>query len=207
MRHVRLFLDRAIATLSGIYVVVALAFFGFAFSWWPADTANWLSGIGSIGAAGVALWIATADRHERVKTQQAAGRAQAGLVQVTINPKVGKKFTINVLNYGSRPVLDVAFESAEYRVALSAKAVPDLIHGRCPILDTKVNGASFQFDLDFVSEADSTVITGDKWDDVYSQWDGKGPDPADVIARVRFTDADGTFWRRSSMGTTKMLKR
>ncbi len=71
---------------------------------------GWLvSGLGSIGAALAALYIATRDRSERRRERIAADEAQARLIQVVVTQVRGlPDFDVEIHNYGDRAIIGAA---------------------------------------------------------------------------------------------------
>lgn len=80
-----------------------------------------LAAFGSIGAAVAALYIATKDRRERKQERDAADEAHAKLVILNINSSTGRvgwdapEYSVQCMNHGSMPILDVKLESAHMR--------------------------------------------------------------------------------------------
>ena len=164
--------------------------------------ANIIAAIGAILAAGAALWIATRDRQERQRERADTDRAQAELVQVMVMLLLSEHFAVEVRNYGTLPVLDVTFDSAEYEVAPSSTTVLQPDGQLCPVLDRY---GTHTFWIDFVDDAGKTVMPGE-FNDSYHSWTGDiRPDPSDVIARICFRDAEGTRWRRGNTGSAERL--
>jgi hypothetical protein len=81
------------------------------------DGSGWtdsLSSVATVTATGVALYIATRDRHERKSSQLDADRAQARLVLLAVSEPSSNCFGLTVENHGAQPILDVRFDSARY---------------------------------------------------------------------------------------------
>ncbi|MGE2733832.1 hypothetical protein [Mycolicibacterium vaccae] len=183
-------------TLLAVVVVgstASVVVFGRVHQWQLGNVGEWLSAVFAAVAAGAALWIATRDRQEREQERRNASRAQAELVQVSIGYNPRPNFTVEVSNFSSRPILNVQFVSARYKLAPGVKAELVLHKGRgCPVLDT--DRRPYAFEIAFLDEEGHSVLQG-QWDDVYSEWDGEdSPDPDHVQALVSFQDADGTGW-------------
>jgi hypothetical protein len=188
-----------IASVSAVLSVIA---FATTFGWHSSDAANWLSGVGSIGAAGAALVIATRDRRERARERASSDRAQAELVQVQVPHIRGRSFTVEVRNYGDRAVLDVEFDSATYAYRPESKA-DVATNGPCPVLDA--DRSAYKLFVDFIDAETKSVLPG-QFDEAYSTYQGPiRPEPEDVTAWVRFRDAEGTRWRRGNRGSVEQL--
>ena len=126
-------------------------------------------------------------------------------MQVRVAQRRGKLFAIEVRNYGTLAVLDVVFDSAEYRCAPGSTAVPHTYSGPCPVLD--MDRQPYTLWVDFVDEAGNTVLPGE-FDDTHQEYHGDiRPNPDDVIARICFRDAEGTRWRRGNAGSAERLPR
>jgi hypothetical protein len=178
---------------------------------WPVDhwhielgpLTEWLAGIAAAGAAIVALWIATRDRWERRRERDAADEAQANLVLVEVFPSQGfAGFDVRVTNYGSRAVLNVEFETAQFEPFPNAEPVlGERARRRIPVVDCDREPGGFWFG--FVEDG-SSVITGHT--DSHGNWVSDNADATKVAAYVRFKDADGNRWRRSNRSDTERLR-
>jgi hypothetical protein len=107
----------AVRTTVPIFGLGAIALGCFAL-WVDAGghiTAVVLSPIASFAAAGIALWVATRDRRDRIRERADAGMAQARLVLIDAAPTTEDRLRINVDNYGREPIIDVDFVSARIR--------------------------------------------------------------------------------------------
>ena len=157
--------------------------------------AEWLGAFTAAGAALIALAIATADRWERKRERHQADEAQADLVLVEVFPSQGfAGFDVRVTNYGTRAVLDVEFETAQYE--LFPNAVPVLgerASRHFPVLDCNREPCGLWFGF---SEDGHSVITGHV--DELGSWMSDNADATKVTAWIRFKDADGNRWRRSN---------
>ena len=165
---------------------------------WYTGFGQWLGAVGSLIAATVALWIATRDRKEREDELRSADRAQATLVLVELGQPAGEQghFPIAVTNYGSRPVLDVAFDTARFDEFPNSIPTIDETKRKATVLDSDRNAHTFY--LAFVDEAKGAVLQGTR--NQHGNWHQEEVDLSKVNAWVRFRDASGIRWRRSSSG-------
>jgi hypothetical protein len=147
---------------------------------------NALVALGTFGAAGAAVWVATSDRRERSDERKAADRAQARLVLVYVAP-LTTHITVTVKNYGDRPILDVTYESAKVRGFPPALFLPQQhdLNVIAPNRDTP-NGATFQ-----VHAADGPTQEFMQRRFPPAMPPGETP----VAVTVRFADATGNCWQ------------
>lgn len=167
-----------------------------------------LSAVATAGATVVALWIATRDRSERKDERLDADRAQARLVLLEVEgPHRGKndyRFIVTVEANGSQPILDVAFESAQF---VDGLCTVDLV-GPSGIADPMVRPGRAPATI-FVAfptrDATPTEVLEVEPND-YGEWLFPEHLMANVVATVLFTDAGGNRWRRSTSGLVELLK-
>ncbi|MCV7254164.1 hypothetical protein H7J86_18545 [Mycobacterium hackensackense] len=161
--------------------------------------ADWAAAAGSVFAAFTALYIATTDRRERHRERAATSAEQATLVISKVRQPEGPDgyFTVEVFNYGAQAVLDLAFDSALFDDHPKAVAEVDEARRMTTVLDC--NRQPYRFFVVFIDADKRPVLAG-------NERDGDGRvihTPVDLTAVhvwVRFRDADGITWRRSSTG-------
>ena len=173
---------------------------------WYTGFGQWLGALASFVAAGAALWIATRDREYRALEQRAEQEAHARLIVVSLDQPGGSHgyFPVGVSNFGTRAVLDVAFDTATSDLFPSGTRakIYDEASREIAILDC--DRSRHQFSFAFVDEeSDEPVLRGKLGSlGVYAY------DPIDLSgfeAWIRFRDADGVRWRRSSSGKVERL--
>lgn len=82
---------------------------------WYTGFGQWLGGLGSLIAAGVALLIATRDRRDRIAERRNEESTHARLVRLTARSNRGSPtVTVTVSNFGSLPILDVELVAAAW---------------------------------------------------------------------------------------------
>jgi hypothetical protein len=161
--------------------------------------AEWLAALATFGAVIAALGIATRDRTDRLRERIAKDAAQARVVLVQVGRHGrGQGFRVLITNHGERPVLDVAVDSAQLAEDLNARW--DFVAPLGPEDDVQVEPVlqaerSSAFIIVF-KDSDGEPRFKSTSDDCYT------PDPDDftVSASVKFMDANGNWWRKSSSG-------
>ena len=106
-------------------------------------------------------------------------------------------FEIVVGNNGSRPVLDVAFESAKFAPRPDAKV--ELLSGVDARVSVLKSNGTHSFPVEVLDEQGYSVFditTDSHGNERYEEDRG----PADVSASVRSMDTEGIWWRRLSSG-------
>lgn len=177
---------------------------------WYAGFGVWLGALGSVIAAGVALWIAVTER-SRIDAERAHAEAredadlarQAGLVRVTAE-KLGRRQAVGP----SIPHAALGVRNRRNERIFDIEVVRYVFQGNDIELEiAKVNGftvfpterKSFYLDAQLpglVLEPDQTLV-------IYQQ--GNLPDiPADYAA-VEFTDPSGRRWRVDTEGEVQRL--
>lgn len=206
---------RASLTLALVSITLAFVACWRAFGWKSGEVANWFSGVGSIGAALAALWIATRDRRDRRRDQLEEQNSHARLVQLSVAPSGGGYVNVEVRNYGPLPVLDIDLIDAawsEHPQALQVgsagrfiRAEEEVLHR--PILMPHPAG----HDDAYNTVADFTVTYFDaQTHELLAPIDTKTVefllasrlpiDVSQVSAKIRFTSADGVRWETLSEG-------
>ena len=167
--------SRLSIVLALISLVLALIACGLAFGWRLGDVGGWLSGVGTIAAAGAALHIATRDRRERARERLAADEAQARLVIVTPRSEEhagGMRYAMHYHNYGAQPILDVRLARIELRAYPRAVAT---FEERIDRLVRAEEGTGTQ-EATFVDEA------GNRLPQPTSEGDGPTERPSNLLA-------------------------
>lgn len=168
---------------------------------------DWFTAVSTFGTAGIALYIATRDRKERREELHDGEEAQALLVVVTVTVEPSRHLAVNVTNYGSRAILNLTFESAEFDPVPNAQySLPYRRAARSiPVLDC--DRRPHQFWLNFLDENGHSVFP-DGFNERELRWDDHNrPDVQQVTARVSFQDAAGNWWVRwtGSKGLVRRL--
>jgi hypothetical protein len=184
----------AIAVLVGVFIAAPL-WFGFDVD--AGLIANALVALGTFAAAAAAVWVATTDRRERTQERGAQRLAQAMLVLVDVRVPAYRDFEIVVENCGGRAVLDVAVESATF--APQPDATVDVVSPTDARVSVLRSGQVQAFTLEVVDGQGYSVFGVTK-DDHGNEHYEEDRDPADLSASVRFRDADGVWWTRSTSG-------
>jgi hypothetical protein len=117
-------------------------------------------------------------------------------VLVEIEVPAYQGFEIVVGNYGSRPVLNVTFESAQYAPQPNAKV--DLLSEDDAHVSVLRPNETHSIPVGTVDNRGHSVFEITKDAHGNEQYDDR--DPADVSASIRFMDADGIWWRRLTSG-------
>ena len=151
---------------------------------------NGASAVGSLGAAGVALWLSRKSDRVRQREREDAAFAQARLITVEVHPTPRvDEFEAVVRNYGREPVLDFSLKSVLLMpepLTLSTPVSPE--GGYVPVLSP----AGFPLKIVFVFKRQDGTSP-------FSDADGarRKKDPADLYAIFEFTDANDTYWQLS----------
>ena len=193
-----------------------------------------LSAIGSLSAAAaavwVALWSAARNRQENEMERHAAYEAQARLVLLEVelhneNPSA-PFFVVLVRNCGELSILYVTLESAElashprshyeFNSPRGTAPEPPLDLPYEPPTDTMLKQCIYVvrpdresdkrrgFEIRFVDDTGESVLEA-KLNPEDHSWSQDTADPTKVSATVRFMDAHGIWWRRSTSGLLKRL--
>lgn len=188
-------------TLSGIAAALAIAALlkasGPAINW--GSVADWSAAVGTVFAAIAALYIATVDRAERRRERAAASREQATLVIAKVGQPEGADgyFPVEVSNYGTQAVLDLAFHSAQFDDHPTATAEVDEARRQTMVLDS--DRQPYRFFVVFVDANSKPVLKGSD-PGRHGHVTHAPVDMTRVEVWVRFRDGDGIAWRRSSAG-------
>lgn len=186
-------LSRLVIPLALAGVVLALGACALAFDWHLGDVAGWLSGMGAVGAASTALYIATNDRRERARERLAAAEAQARLIIVTAVAQRygdGIAYSMHYHNYGSQPILDVTLARAELRaypfavVKYEEKRIDRLVRAEEGTGSPIVSFADEQG-----NPLPPAIIDGVQWPD---------PNEVGLAGWIVFTDTKGNRWAKSN---------
>jgi hypothetical protein len=183
-----------IAVLIGVFIAAPL-WFGFDVD--AGLIANALVALGTFAAAAAAVWVATTDRRERTQEREAQRLAQATLVLVKVRVPASQDFEIVVENCGGRAVLDVAVESATFTPQPDASV--DVISPDTRVISVLRSVEIQAFTVEVVGQQGYSVF-GITKDDHGNERYEEDRSPADLSASVRFRDADGVWWRRSTSG-------
>jgi hypothetical protein len=166
-------------------------------------TVNALAVIGSVGAASVALWIATRDRqdrervredyrHEREQEADQADEVQAGLV---ILERTQPGIRVAVENYGKFPVLDVTFVKLDVEEHADARLQPKRdVLSVVPPRSEDHRPYSFEF---VATDTATQIALEGEWNSgrsarVSNATINRG---TNMTATVRFRDAKGIRWK------------
>lgn len=158
-----------------------------------------IAAFGSVGAAAIALYIATADRRERKRERNAAAAAQAKLVIVKVGLPTGYReglapeFPVVCENHSGLPILDVKLESAKMRAFPQASSTLSEFVSRIVLV-----GDDASFATKWVDENGEPFPLDRQQRSVKT---------VDIEAVVSFSDANGTHWQRSNAGMLKRLSR
>lgn len=176
---------KSVAVNGVVFAVLLGAFVGLAVMLDHAHVpVNALAPMGAIGAALVALWIATRDRQERKQEEADARKAQASLVVVEIERQDGRDpnapwFNVLVRNVGSLSILKVELTNFEHPWVELSHEPP--LHLTIP----PMAGERFRIMPPTDGQTQAAV----------------GGHTAEVTATARFDDAYGNRWERSSSGS------
>jgi hypothetical protein len=212
-------LSRLSIVLALISLVLALIACGLAFDWHLGDVGTWLSGLGAIGAAIVALRIAGRDRTERITERHDEQKTHVRLVQLSIEGGGNSRaaITVQARNFGPLPVIDVDLVDAKWSEHPEARWMPLDSHwvgrGRQasnthrPILmpsqglqDTFDTLAHFVICFMHPTEDRPLAPIEPRTAD-YQIPSYLPPDLSNVVAKVQFTTADGVRWETPSKGS------
>jgi hypothetical protein len=186
-----------------ISVLGATTLLGLDFSFGPLFSA--LAAIGSVSGALAALWIATTDRRDRRRKDDAADEARAKLVILSADrPDASGQLRVLVRNLGPDPMVDLAFvrlDCAGHQFNL----VP-FRHKWFPVLapsEQKVfvialpgNGDSFRKALTGYWDPPPPRLTKPADD---ATWFPPTIDADTMLtATIRFTDQNGNVWQRTA---------
>lgn len=152
-----------------------------------------LAAIGSIGAAVIALYIATTDRRERRRERDAEDEAQAKLVIVLPRrPTNPLELQVQVTNLGTKALIDVTFVEMTVEGHDLGDLQPTI--GPFPVFTTPGNYSLFTFGPDSYGQTHPYYI---------AVRGGPNNEPQTITettqlrATVRWTDASGKTWERS----------
>lgn len=173
---------------------------------------NALAAIGSLSAASVALWVATSDRRERKRERNAEDVAQSKLVVIRplhrgydTSTGEGPMLAIDVINCGTRAIVDVTFLSLDVEGHEHLDPRPTS-EDQLPVVQPHGGFETFKFDPKFGSQTppDQFLVAlrgGGR--DVRRTID----ENAKLTARVRWTDASGNTWERRASGRPLVLEK
>lgn len=162
---------------------------------------NGISAAGAVGAALVALGIATKDRQDRTAERHAADRAQARLVLVVVRTYVDSSYYhLDIVNHGDQPVLDVVLDRVlvsghDYRWKPAGGT-----DGHIRVVKPEREEAPRTFSGQFVDPVGRSVAVEHENDLGNSTFSGK-PDVGLVVATITFTDTGGNTWSTDTEGT------
>ncbi|WP_131726078.1 hypothetical protein [Mycobacteroides abscessus] len=159
---------------------------------WYTGFGQWLGAVGSLIAAGVALWIAVTDRRQADMQRDADLAREAGLVRVTAE-KLGQRQPLGP----NMPRAAVGIRNRRASRIFEIRVTRFLMQGKdVPLELPKVNG----FDLypsqreHFYFGTDITNLVVEP-DQLLALFPSGGPDiPAEYVA-VEYTDANGRRWK------------
>jgi hypothetical protein len=216
------FASRQSIPLTIVSALLALAACWRAFDWHLGDVGGWLSWLGAIGAAAVALQIAGRGRRVRIAERDDEAKTHARLVQVEVNPHTGSPVVlVDVRNYGPLPVLDVDLVNASWAAHPEARWATNWSrredHGPLaqvdlhrPILKphtdeddhSPIKLASHR--VTFLHHDEDKPLLGiepvspDSPPTAFPRY--LMPDISKVVISIRFTTADGIRWEVSTEG-------
>ncbi|MCV7428069.1 hypothetical protein [Mycobacterium montefiorense] len=176
---------------------------------WYAGFGQWLGGLGSLVAAGVALSIATGDRRERQRERDDANHAQARLVQIEVARARGtSNFQVKIRNYGDRAIIGAGvtdawwFGQPDYGWRHS-----DIDRDPVKIVQPYVEGVSKPrvISIQFTDAYGERVPKRVEDDEVYSPTFEEVPVMPDAV--VVFLDANGNYWETGSSIPAKRISR
>ena len=181
-----------------------------------ADGSKWteaLASVATVAATGVALFIATRDRHERRADRLDADRAQARLVLLEVDgPYRGAEdrpphFIVHIEANGVQPILDVALESATY-VVDDSRSVELITQsgGMVPIVKPERAPGGLPVWLPSTGDV-AEELSAAGGDDAHGNYVNPSIHCGNVAAVVQFTDASGNRWRRSRQGAVELVTR
>ncbi|WP_157101592.1 hypothetical protein [Nocardia shimofusensis] len=159
--------------------------------------ADWAAAAGTITASVAALGIAGMDRRERKHEREEADLAQARLVLITVESPAGPGgYRVRVENFGARPVLNIAFETATIDELPLVRVAPPT-DGREPEAVLQPGRAPATFFVAFVDEQGETAL-GQAVEDAHGGFRYPlAPPTSSVKVTVRYTDAGGVQWVRT----------
>jgi hypothetical protein len=211
------FMSRLSIPVTVASALLALAACWRAFDWHLGDVGGWLSGLGAIGAAIVALGIAGRDRRERTNERHDEERTQARLVRLSVETQGNRPaLTVQARNFGPLPVIDIDLVDATWSEHPEARwiALPSLWQARGlptntlhrPILmpsqdiqDTYDTVAEFVICFMHPTE-DRPLAPIDPRTADYKIPNYVPTDLANVVVKVQFTTPDGVRWEMPSNG-------
>lgn len=179
--------------------------------------AEWLAAFVAAGAAGAALWIASRDRRDRTAERYDEEKTHARLVQLNVNSETSRPVVnIKVRNFGPLPVIDVRLVDATWSehpeahwilmdTSWQARGLPRNSDHR-PILmpsqgveDTVSTLVEFAVSFRHPTE-DSPLapVARDFPASGLSQY--ARTDVSKVLAKIRFTTANGVRWETPTQG-------
>lgn len=204
--------DWALWTFAGMCVCVASWCFAVGFGWSVeyGTVADWFAAGGSVFAAVTALYIAGRDRIDRKRQLAADQEAQAKLVMVEIgatsNDRNDVVYYVTVENHSALPVLDVSPHSAS--AAAFEYAHAQLGPAKLEIVQPDGDNRSLGKCLRFIA-ADGTVVpkVSDQTNGGFKLFTIPKPESQGVVCWVRFADAHGNRWAKSTEHELKFLGR
>jgi hypothetical protein len=154
---------------------------------------NSIAAVGAVGAAFIALFIAIRDRNERRRERDRADEAQARLVHVDADRPEGEAaFVVRIRNYGDRPIIGPAVESASLHKRPDArwKDLNEWIEILPPYREAAFEGTMSLkfFDADGDPVPKLLALVGDTAAPLFEDVD-KTP-----IVVVHYMDANGNYW-------------
>lgn len=195
-----------IVAIAGIAAFICI---GFVLEWRMGDVAGWLSGIGSIGAAAVALLIATQDRRDRRDERRAADRAQAKLTMVTTlatrDSDDNTVYAVDVENFGQQPILDVKVRRATFGLQPEAVAITtSVLVNLIPAGQSRSLGKAVQFRSPSTGEVvPKPVQTPTERGVSFTYWPTAESQKIEIW--VEFADSFGNSWEKSSDDRLELL--
>jgi hypothetical protein len=192
---------------------------------WPPDSwhielgpfAEWLAAFVAAGAAAVALWIATRDRLDRTAERHNEEKTHARLVRLNVESETSRPvISVKVRNFGPLPIIDVRFVDATWRGHPEARwklleafwqprDLPRNSDHR-PILMPSQGGEDtvstlVEFAVSFRDPAeDSPLVPVAKHFPASGLSQYVKTDVSEVVAKIRFTTANGVRWEAPTQG-------
>jgi hypothetical protein len=179
--------------------------------------AEWAAAIAATGAAITALYIAGRDRQDRIAERRDEQKTHARLVQLSVDAETSREaVVVQARNFGPLPVLDIDLVDATWSQHPKARWEPMASHwvarGRQansthrPILKPN-QGLDDTFDtlayfvVRFLHPTEDRPLTPVEARTAnYPIPSYVRPDLSKIVAKVRFTTADGVRWETATKG-------
>jgi hypothetical protein len=173
------------------------------------NLADWLAAVATFAAVLAALGVAASDRYQRKKERENADKAQARLVLLAADLWPQREhtptayFRLSISNFGLLGILDVEFESAALttRPGSSGELTDPDDERIIPIIKPDHQSmAGETFDFRPMDGAGQPASLGEPFLNGET-WAFPMEDPTMVSATIRFIDANGNHWRKSTSGS------